>query len=88
MAIATGSPVPPGATAAVVNVTSVGSTLPSFVTVWPTGADQPGASTLNPRPGLAVPNQAYLLLGSGGSLDVFNNNGSTDIVIDAFGYFM
>ncbi|MEY2445749.1 MAG: hypothetical protein QOE00_2329, partial [Ilumatobacteraceae bacterium] len=61
-------PVPSGATAAVVNVTSVNSTGPSFITVWPTGSTMPRASTLNPRPGVPVPNLAYLKLGSGGRL--------------------
>jgi len=88
VAIATGSPVPAAAKAAVVNVTSVNSTQPSFVTVWPTGDKQPLASTLNPRPGVPVPNQAYLRLGAGGALSVFNNNGSTDVIVDVFGYVM
>ena len=72
----------------IVNVTSTNSSLPSYVTVWPTAAQQPLASTLNPRPWVAVPNQAYLRVGGGGSLDVFNLAGSTDVVIDVFGYVM
>jgi hypothetical protein len=79
-------PVPVNATAAIVNVTSVGSTLPSFVTVWPTGQQRPTASTMNPRPGVPVPNLAYLKLGSGGQLSVFNNTGQTDFLVDVFGY--
>jgi hypothetical protein len=79
-------PVPANATAAIVNVTSVGSTLPSFITVWPTGQQRPTASTMNPRPGVPVPNLAYLKLGSGGQLSVFNNTGQTDFLVDVFGY--
>ncbi|MCU1395084.1 MAG: hypothetical protein JWM34_3512 [Ilumatobacteraceae bacterium] len=81
-----GSPVPATAQAVVGNVTSVDSTLQGYVTVWPTGVDRPTASTLNPRPGAAVPNQAYLRLGAGGKLDAFNANGSTDLIFDVFGY--
>lgn len=83
--LATGSPVPGTAAAVVVNVTSVNSSLPSFLTAWPAGLSRPNASTMNPRPGVPVPNQAYLKLG-GGTLEVFNNSGSTDVIIDVFGY--
>ncbi len=84
-ALATGSPVPGSAGAVVVNVTSVNSSHPSFLTAWPAGVGRPTASTMNPRPGVPVPNQAYLKLG-GGTLEVFNHSGSTDVVIDVFGY--
>lgn len=84
--LATGAPVPPSASAIIVNITAANSTDRSFVTAWPTGLVRPNASTLNPRPGVPVPNQAYLKLGTNGSLDVFNNSGSSDIIIDVFGY--
>ncbi len=84
--VANVGPVPSNATAAIVNVTSVNSTAPSYITVWPTGTARPTASTLNPRPGVPVPNLAYLKLGSGGQLSVYNNSGSTDYIIDVFGY--
>ena len=79
-------PVPQGATAAIVNVTSVDSTAPSYFTVWPTGSPRPTASTLNPRVGVPVPNLAYLKLGTGGQLSLFNNTGSSDYIVDVFGY--
>lgn len=84
--LADGSPVPPSATAVIVNITAVGSSLPSYLTAWPSGAARPNASTMNPRPGVPVPNQAYLKLGPGGRLDVFNFAGSTDVIVDVFGY--
>ena len=86
--VANANPVPAGAKAVIVNVTSVNSSMPSYITVWPTSSLQPLASTLNPRPGAAVPNQAYLRVGSGGALDAFNAHGSTDIIVDVFGYVM
>jgi hypothetical protein len=82
------APVPTGATAAVVNVTSVDSTSPSFITVSPSGLPMPTASTLNPRPGVPVPNLAYLKLGSGGRLSLYNLAGSTDYIVDVFGYIV
>ena len=88
MVIADNTPVPANAKAVIVNVTSTNTTNPSFITLWPTGATQPLASTLNPRPGESIPNHAYLRLGTNGSLDVFNNNGRTDVIVDVFGYVM
>ena len=69
--LADGSPIPSSATAVIVNITAVNSSLPSYVTAWPTGVEKPTASIMNPRPGVPVPNQAYLKLGPGGMLDVF-----------------
>jgi hypothetical protein len=86
--LAGGGTIPTRATAVVVNVTSANSTAPSFVTAWPSGTGRPVASTMNPRPGVPVPNQAYLKLGSAGELAVFNNSGNTDVVIDVFGYVL
>ena len=83
----TAGPVAGSAGAVVVNVTSTDSSAPSFITVWPAGAGMPLASTVNPRPGVAVPNQAYLRLGADGRLSGFNDNGSTHLVVDVFGYF-
>ena len=68
------------------NVTSADSSLPSYVTAWPTGAEQPLAATMNPRPGVPVPNQAYRKLGADGKLSLYTNSGSTDLIIDVFGY--
>jgi hypothetical protein len=86
-ALANGSPVPANATAVVVNVTSANSTSPSFITAWPHGASRPLAATLNPRVGVPVPNQAYLKLG-GGRLGIYNSSGSTDVIVDVFGYML
>jgi hypothetical protein len=84
--VGTNNPIPASAKAVIVNVTSVNSSTPSYVTVWPTGANRPLASTMNPRPGVPVPNQAYLLVGTNGSIHAFNFSGSTDLVVDVFGY--
>ena len=72
---------------AVVNVTSVAATTTGYITAWPAGEERPVVSTLNPRPGVPVPNQAYLKLGPNGQLGVYNFAGSSDIVVDVFGYF-
>jgi len=80
------SSIPANATAVVVNITAADSTSPSYLTAWPSGSARPTASIANPRPGVPVPNQAYLKLGPGGQLDIYNNSGSTHVVVDVFGY--
>ena len=82
-----GSPVPGNASAAVLNVTSTESSAQSFITMFPFGEARPAeGSTVNPRVGVPVPNHAYVKLGGGGSASLFNYAGSTDVVIDVFGY--
>jgi hypothetical protein len=80
------TPLPASASGVVANLTAVNSTAPSYLTAWPAGTTQPLASALNPRVGVPVPNQAYLKLGAGGAVSVFNFTGSTDVLLDVFGY--
>ncbi|MFF2541112.1 PKD domain-containing protein [Kitasatospora sp. NPDC058063] len=79
--------VPAGATAAVVNLTATGTTGATHLTAWATGTDKPGTSNLNATPGLDVPNHATVPVGSGGRFDIANNAGTTDVVVDLFGYY-
>src|SRR5262249_12222098 len=79
--------VPADAVAAVLNVTAVGATSPSYLTVWPTGIDRPTASSLNVAGGDVVPNLVIAKLGSG-SVDIYNNNGAVHCVVDVVGYFV
>ena len=72
---------------AVVNITAADTTVPSYITAWPAGEARPTASTSNPRPGVPVPNQAYLKLGAGDRLSIYNFVGASNIVVDVFGYF-
>ncbi|MFT3853931.1 MAG: hypothetical protein QM733_14490 [Ilumatobacteraceae bacterium] len=81
-------PVPGNASGAVVNVTATASSAASFLTVYPTGTPRPeDSSNVNPRVGAtAVPNQDYVKLGAGGQVDLFNLAGSTQVIVDVFGY--
>lgn len=79
--------IPANAVAAVLNVTAVGATGPSFLTVWPTGVDRPGTSSLNVRGGDVVPNLVIAKLGNDGQVDIYNNAGSVHCVVDVVGYF-
>jgi hypothetical protein len=75
-----------GVSAVVVNVTVTDTTAPSFLTVWPTGAARPLASTLNWVPGSTVPNMDEVALGAGGQLSIYNLTGQADIVMDVEGW--
>ncbi len=87
LTIAGSNGIPADAVAAVLNVTAVGATSASYLTVWPTGIDRPGTSSLNVRGGDVVPNLVIAKLGIGGSLDVYNNAGAVHCVVDIVGYF-
>lgn len=78
---------PGDATGVVLNVTAVGATLPTFLTVWPAGEPQPKASALNPAPGAApTPNAVTTDLG-GGAFSVFNKQGDVHALADVVGYY-
>lgn len=82
------SGVPANATAAVLNVTAVGATSETFVTVFPGGSARPLASNLNPTSGPPVPNLVTVALGAGGTVSLYNNDGSVDLVADLEGYYV
>jgi hypothetical protein len=79
--------VPATATAVILNVTVTNTTAPSYLTVWPSTAPRPLASDLNWVGGQTVPNLAVATLGTSGAISIYNAAGSTDVVVDVFGYF-
>ena len=77
-----------GVSAVVLNVTATdvaGSE--SYLTVYPTGAPRPLASSLNMLPGQTVPNLVVARVGAGGKVSIFNNLGSTAVVADVQGWY-
>jgi hypothetical protein len=79
--------VPADATAVVVNATATGTTAGSFLTLWPSGQSRPLASNLNWSPGQTIANAVTAKVGANGSIDVYNNLGNADVVLDIVGYF-
>ena len=75
-----------GARAYSLNLTAVPKGPLGYLTVWPSGAARPVASTLNAIVPVATANAAIVPAGSNGSIDVFASN-DTDLVIDINGYF-
>jgi YVTN family beta-propeller protein len=57
-----------------------------YLTVWPTGQQQPVVSTLNNPTGTNVANAAIVPAGTNGAIAVYPNN-DTDLLIDINGYF-
>ncbi len=76
--------VPP--TAVVLTVTATNPTAASFLTVWPEGSTRPLASDLNYVPALTVPNLVVVRLGASGAIDLYNQLGTTDLVVDVVGW--
>jgi hypothetical protein len=89
LAVAGRGGVPADATAVVVNVTAVDPTSAGFVTVWPSGAPMPLASSLDTSPGRTRPNLVVAKLGANGAISLYDYGdfGGTDLAVDAVGYF-
>lgn len=79
--------VPASATAVTINLTGVGATQNTFVTAWPTGTDRPTASSLNLSSAAATPNQVIVALGADRKVSLFNNAGSTHLIVDIVGFY-
>jgi hypothetical protein len=76
-----------GVTSVVLNVTATQPTATSFLTVFPAGTIQPLASNLNFQPGDTVPNEVLVQVGADGNVSIYNNLGSTHVVVDVFAWF-
>ncbi len=79
--------VPLGAQAVSINVTVVPMGGLGYLTVWPTGQDQPTTSLMNSLDGRIKANADIVLTGNQqGSISVYASN-TTNVVIDINGYF-
>jgi len=81
-----GCHVPANATAYSLNVTVVPHAPLGYLTIWPTGEDQPVVSTLNSPDGRVKANAAIVPAGAGGAVSVYATN-TTDVILDIDGYF-
>lgn len=77
-----GRTVPSDLTGAVLNVTAVGATRATFLTLYPCDEARPGTSTSNPVPGEVTVNAATVDLSAAGTVCVYNNAGQVDLVVD------
>ena len=77
--------VPSTAQAYSLNVTVVPPGPLTYLTIWPTGQDQPIVSTLNSFEGRVVANAAIVPAGTSGAVSVFVSN-ATDVILDINAY--
>ncbi len=76
--------IPANAAGAVLNVTAVAPADGGFLTVFPCGQPQPGASNVNFGAGQTVANAAVATLGEGGEVCVFSS-ADTNLLVDVSG---
>jgi hypothetical protein len=80
---------PTGTTGLQLNVTAVGATAATYLTLFPGGSARPTASNLNPAPGQPpVPNAVTVALSNDGQFSVYNAFGSVDVIVDVVGYYL
>ena len=79
--------IPSTAAAYSLNLAVVPHGVLGYVTMWPTGEDQPLVATLNSLDGRIKANAAIVPAGVSGAIRVFASN-TTDIVLDIDGYFL
>jgi hypothetical protein len=77
--------VPP--TAVVLNVTAVAPSALSFLTAWPGAATKPLAADILYGNGQIVPNLVVVQLGADGSIQLYNDQGTVNVVADVVGYY-
>ncbi len=78
--------IPSNATAYAVNLTALPHGMGGYLTTWPSGDQQPLASTLNWFSGGVVANSAIISAGTNGAISVFVSD-DADLIIDINGYF-
>ena len=82
-----GQSVPSNAQAVVLNVTAIGGSASTYVTVFPAGSSPPNASNLNVTAGLNQANLVVVALGTGGQVGIYNSAGTINAAVDVEGYF-
>jgi hypothetical protein len=78
---------PTGVSTAVLNVTAVAPSQASYLTIYPQGATRPAVASLNFLADQTLGNLVTVEVGSQGGVTVYNNTGSTDVVVDVEGYY-
>ena len=79
--------VPSTARAVVVNLTGVSPSAPTFLTVFPSSLPSPLVSDLDEVSGDVRANMAVATLSSTGTMTIFNDTGSIDVVVDVLGWY-
>lgn len=86
-AIAGEGSVPDDAVSVVMNVTAVGATTASHITIYPAGDPVPVASNINLRESITTANLVTVALGTNGEVTVHNFAGNVHVLADVAGYY-
>ena len=78
---------PTHAAAAVLNVTAAETTASSYFTVWPKGETRPNASNVNFPLGGAAANLVVVGVGTDGSISIYLESGTANVIVDLLGWF-
>jgi hypothetical protein len=78
--------VPSTASAVVLNVTAIGPTSQTHLTVFP-GTSPPTVSDLNPAAGEVEANLVVATLSSSGTITIYNFAGSVNVAVDVAGWY-
>ena len=80
--------IPTGAKAVTLNVTVVSPTCGAFLTLYPSGITRPQVATINFATGDTVGNGAIVPVSTNtNDLSIYNQCGTTNVVVDVTGYF-
>lgn len=79
--------VPSTATSVLINTTVTGTSAASFLTVWPSLAVQPNASSVNWSAGVTIANAVTTAVSTGTQVRAFNNSGNAHVIIDVAGWY-
>jgi hypothetical protein len=80
----------PNVTGVLLNVVGITGSNSTHLSVFPNdlGGQDPTTSNLNLAPNVIKANLVFVPVGSDGSVRIFNNQGSTDVVADVVGYML
>lgn len=73
--------------AIIANVTATAASANSFVTAYPGTAGRPNVSDLNVTRGVIATNLVVITVGSDGTISLFNDVGSLNLIVDILGYY-
>lgn len=76
-----------GVGAVAINVTAAAPSAGSYLTVFPAGASRPNASNVNFVADQTVANMVIVPVGTDGQVTVYNNAGTTHLIVDVLGWF-
>lgn len=76
-----------GVGSVLVRVVALGPTESTFLELWPDGQPRPVLTHLSVGAGEDLSDMAVVEVGDNGKVDVYNNSGKTNIVVEVQGYF-